>query len=173
MPEKRSGSAPTAAPAVSLVGYVVKRDGRLDMKATLESWRSAQDNLPPEEESFHRVLTGFGVTGFLLLGLIQLFGTGVRLITTTPENAVVLADDAARTYASPPCVASGRITARGAFRRTNLREARSQGFAADESCVRAGGFGMPTESLLRSCLIRLHLAHPRASRWTRSGEWAW
>ncbi len=152
--EERSEPAPTPT-AVSINDHLVKREGRLDVNATLHAWRAAKDIISPEERAkrdareqlaairtrrratFNRILTGLGVTAFFLVGLVQFFGTSVRFVTTTPESAVVLADNATRTYASPPCAASGRITALGSLRRTNLREARRLRFAADEACVRA------------------------------------
>lgn len=166
-------------------------DGGIDTEGSLAALQDAFDALPAEEQARRRVawaeadrtrakklrrdskrkrLATVGVVAFLLVGLLQFIGTEVIVITPTPELAVVLANDAARTYASPPCVSRGDLAASGALRRTRLREARTMGYEADAKCVSAGGFGM-RQSLIRSWLAERGILPQRASRWTSDGDW--
>jgi hypothetical protein len=95
--------------------------------------------------------------GFLLFLFFLTYGTGT--MRDMPDNAIVLLDDQARTYTTPPC-----ISPMGGLRPARAADAYAINYKPDSQCKEKDGFFQRGRSLWGKLLEKVGLLSPLPSR---------
>jgi hypothetical protein len=116
-----------------------------------------------------RLISGARIA-LVFIVVVLCAGTGCPTIGPgMPDNAVLLVDDAARTYMSPPCLASERPD----LRVTTNAKANELNYRPDHDCREDGGFFQEGRSMTGILLEAVGVLRPLPSRWTADGQWNW
>lgn len=107
------------------------------------------------------------VVGSIALFLVFTAGS-TGTMKDMPANAIVLLDDDARTYTSPPCV-----SAEGSLRPARAADAYAMNYQPDKKCIEQDGFFQRGRTLLGKLMERVGILSPSPQRWNKDGTWNW